>query len=167
MVDFGIRILRSLWYGDIGAGRLFEKARLKLDLQEDAMLFHTFGSQRERREFGGSDFIELQYCRLPFGTEMEKILSVDAIEHWAEDSLYIYGDDMDAFYSSYGAIMEGGIHADMRRGPMDCFGINFYFWRQAVQIMERMEKVRPPEYQTVSGWLREGRRFLGFYILGI
>lgn len=31
-------------------------------------------------KFGGSYFIEIQYCRLAQGTEIERIVSVDAIE---------------------------------------------------------------------------------------
>lgn len=42
------------------------------------LLFHTFGSQEERRKFGGSCFIEIQYCRLPENTQLEKIISVKA-----------------------------------------------------------------------------------------
>ncbi len=38
------------------------------------MLFHIFNSQKERREFGGSDFIEMQYCKLEQGSEIEKKL---------------------------------------------------------------------------------------------
>ena len=37
------------------------------------MLFHIFNSQKERREFGGSDFIEMQYCKLEQGSEIEKV----------------------------------------------------------------------------------------------
>lgn len=29
------------------------------------MLFHTFRAQEERRRFGGTDFMEMQYCKLP------------------------------------------------------------------------------------------------------
>ena len=32
------------------------------------MLFHTFSSQEERRKYGGSAFIEIQYCKLPIRT---------------------------------------------------------------------------------------------------
>ena len=61
------------------------------------MLFHSFSSQTERREYGGSDFIELQCCKLKRGTSIKKIISVDHIEHWKTDSLYLSGDDMDNF----------------------------------------------------------------------
>ena len=46
------------------------------------MLFHIFHSQKERRDFGGSDFIEMQYCKLEQDSEIEKIVSADAINYW-------------------------------------------------------------------------------------
>lgn len=60
------------------------------------MLFHIFHSQKERRDFGGSDFIEMQYCKLEQDSEIEKIVSVDATI-WKNDSLYIFGNDMICF----------------------------------------------------------------------
>ena len=91
-----------------------------------SLLFHSFHSQAERRELGGSDFIELQYCRFPEGTSHRKIVSIDAIKHWKDDSLYIFGDDMDLFYQSYGDIITGGVYNNGNRGTMDLFGIKFY-----------------------------------------
>lgn len=131
------------------------------------MLFHTFGSQEERRKFGGSCFIEIQYCMLPPNTQLEKIISVGAITDWKNDSLYIYGDDMEAFYSYYGQIITGGIYNDMNQGPIDLYGINFFAQKQVPQIIERIEAEMPPEYQTLRDWLKVGKQFVGFYILGI
>ena len=68
------------------------------------MLFHTFSSQEERRKFGGSYFIELQYCGLAQGTGIKKIVSAATIEDWKMDSLYIYGDDGNQFVSQAGSI---------------------------------------------------------------
>lgn len=131
------------------------------------MIFSTFSSQEERREFGGGDFIELQYCRLPPYTEIKEIVSVDAIEHWKNDSLYIYGDFFDVFFSSYGTIITDGIYNNMEHGPIDLCGINFYAQAQAKQIIEHVEAKRPPEYQTLLNWLKAGERYIGFYVLGL
>lgn len=130
------------------------------------MLFHKFSSQKERQEFGGSDFIELQYCRLLPSTEMKEIVSIDAIENWKDDSLYVYGDDMNMFYSFYGSIITGGVYNNMECGPIDMFGINFYSQEQAAQIIEHIKLEMPPEYQTILNWLKAGRQYIGFYILG-
>ena len=37
------------------------------------MIFHSFKNQNERRTFGGSAFIEIQYCTQKSGTELKKI----------------------------------------------------------------------------------------------
>ena len=87
----------------------------------------------ERREFGGADFIEIQYCRLAKGTSIRKIVSVDAISHWKDDSLYICGDDMERFYQYYGDIITGGIYNNGDCGPMNLWGINFYIKRSSHQ----------------------------------
>ncbi len=131
------------------------------------LLFLTFNSQEERRKFGGSDFIELQYCRLPPRTGIKEIVSVDVIRHWENDSLYIYGDDMDMFYSAYGTIIAGGIYNNMERGPVDLCGINFYSQEQILQIIARIEAEMPPEHQTLLDWLKAGGKYVGFYILGL
>ncbi len=130
------------------------------------MLFYKFRSQNERRKFGGSGFIELQYCRLLPDTEIQEIVSVDAIEYWKNDSLYILGEDMESFYLSYNAILTDGVYNNMERGPVDPYGINFYSQEQAVQIIERLKAERPPEYQPLLNWLNAGRQYIGFYILG-
>ena len=131
------------------------------------MLFHSFRSQVERREFGGSDFIEIQYCRFPEGTSLREIVSVDAIKHWKDDSLYISGDDMDLFYQSYGDIITGGVYNNGDRGPMDLFGINFYSRDQTNEIIEQLAEEKPPGYQILYRWLQVDEQNLGFYVLGV
>ena len=131
------------------------------------MLFHAFRSQAERRAFGGSDFIEIQYCRLPEGTSLREIVSIDAIKHWKDDSLYISGDDMDLFYRSYGDIITGGVYNNGDRGPMDLFGINFYSREQTNEIIERLAEEKPPGYQILCRWLQADEQSLGFYVLGV
>lgn len=132
-----------------------------------SLLFHSFHSQAERREFGGSDFIEIQYCRFPEGTSPREIVSIDAIKHWKDDSLYISGDDMDLFYQSYGDIITGGVYNNGDRGPMDLFGINFYSREQTNEIIERLAEEKPPGYQILCRWLQADEQSLGFYVLGV
>lgn len=130
-------------------------------------LFHTFHSQAERKAFGGSDFIEIQYCRLPEKTSLRDIVSIDAIKHWKDDSLYVCGDDMDLFYQHYGDIITGGIYNNGDCGPMDLCGINFYAGAQAAAMIERLTEKKPPEYQVLCQWLQAGRQYLGVYVLGV
>ena len=131
------------------------------------LLFHVFRSQSERRDLGGSDFIEIQYCRLPTGATIHEIVSIGSIVHWKNDSLYILGDHMDVFDQNYGAIITGGIYHNEETGPMDLFGINFYSQKQAASIAERIKAERPLEYSVLLDWLQAGEPYIGFYILGI
>lgn len=131
------------------------------------MLFHTFSSQAERREFGGSYFIELQYCKLAQNTAMEKIVSVSAIEHWKDDSLYIYGDDDNTFVTHYGNIFTGGIYNNQKSGAVDLCGINYYSRERAYLIMRKTAEQKPPNYQTLLNWLEKVRDCTGFYVLGL
>lgn len=131
------------------------------------MLFYVFDSQEKRRKFGGSCFIEIQYCCLPSSTKLKEIVSIEAVKHWKNDSLYVFGDDSDIFYSSYHSIITDGIYNNMGHGLMDLCGINFYSQQQMVQIIKRLEIEKPFEYQTLLNWLKAGSHFAGFYILGL
>lgn len=131
------------------------------------MLFHNFRSQEERRKFGGSDFIELQYCKLKQGTKIEKIISVDAIKHWKNESLYIFGDDFNVFYSYYREIFTGGIYNNGESGSMDMCGINYYSSEQSGIVIEQVRKNHPLDYQVLLNWLKDVKKYNGFYILGI
>lgn len=84
------------------------------------MLFHTFRSQEEREAFGGSYFIEFQYCRLPSHSTIEEIISVDSIHFGGDDSLYVYGDDDNSFSSSYDAIFPTESTATEKPGLLIC-----------------------------------------------
>lgn len=131
------------------------------------MLFHMFCSQEERRNFGGSDFIEIQYCKLPQKSKAKEIVSVNKGSHWKNDSLYVSGDDMNLFYESYSNIITGGGYNNGESGEMDLLGINYYSQEQAVLIMKRIEYEKPPEYEILLRWLKSGINYTGFYVLGL
>lgn len=131
------------------------------------MLFYTFSSQEERREFGGSYFIEMQYCKFAEGTEIQKLVSVDAIEHWKNDSLYIYGDDVNTFMELYSDIFTGGIYNNGESGVIDTWGINYYLREYSHIIIEQIKKTKPLDYQLLLNWLDKSNEYIGFYILGL
>lgn len=131
------------------------------------MLFHMFKSQEERRNFGGSDFIEIQYCKLPESTKLEKIISVNVIPHWENDSLYVSCDDMNLFYEQYKDIITGGVYNNGKNGVMDLYGINFYSREKADLIIKGIEDEKPQEYEILLRWLKSGTDYIGFYILGM
>lgn len=131
------------------------------------MLFHTFASQDERRKFGGSDFVELQLCKLNRGTELEKIVSNEVIPHWKNDSLYVYGDDLEEFHAIYSRIFKDGYYANGERGMIDVCGINYYTLEQTMGIVEVLKREKPKDFQVLLAWLVDGEKYNGLYLLGV
>lgn len=130
------------------------------------MLFHIFNNQDERREFGGSDFLELQFCQLKRGTSIKKIVDTDTITCWLNDSLYVHGDDWDTFYKHYKIIFRNGVYPNLKSGEIDWSGINYYSPEQVNEMIKALEKNKPKDYQVVSDWLNKATEFNGVYILG-
>lgn len=129
------------------------------------MIFHSFANQDERRKFGGSAFIELQYCTLKSKTKLAKVVNKHG--YWRDSSLYIYMDDIECFCSDYGDIFYGGTYHNLHSGEVDIYGINYYTPVQLKGIILKIEEKKPLDYQVILEWLKNGEQFNGFYILGI
>lgn len=129
------------------------------------MLFHVFSSQEERRTFGGSAFIEVQFCKMPYKTKTKKIVAVNSIKNWQNDSLYI--NDEDTFYQEYSNIFTCGIYNNLKSGIVDIFGINYYEPSLVDSIITKLHKNKPIDYMILVEWLTKAKEYNGFYILGI
>ena len=129
------------------------------------MLFQRFNNQEERRMFGGSDFLELQFCQHKSGTSIKRI--VNKIENWHNASLYISGDDMDTFYKCYKDVFKNGTYNNLKSGEIDFFGINYYSPEQVEEMIKIIEETKPTDYKTVLDWLVKAKEFNGVYILGV
>ena len=129
------------------------------------MLFHSFNTQDERRAFGGSDFLELQFCQHKSGTSIKRI--VNKFENWRNDSLYISGDDMDTFYSCYKDVFKNGTYNNLKSGDIDFFGINYYSSEKVDEMIKTIEEKKPKDYIIVLEWLNKAKEFIGVYILGV
>ena len=129
------------------------------------MIFHTFANQDERREYNGSAYMEIQPCLLPEGTEIEKIVAVDSIKHWKDDSLYI--SDENEFYVHYKSIFSSGIYNNLKSGVVDIYGINYYPPEQLERIIDDIINTKPLDYQPLLKWLEKNKNHNGIYILGI
>ena len=127
----------------------------------------AFSSQTERREYGGSDFIELQCCKLKRGTSIKKIISIDHIEHWKTDSLFLSGADMDNFIFLYSDIFNQGIYNNGKRGSVDLFGINYYPPELEEAIIKRLRERNSDDDRILTDWLMTADVHNGLYILGV
>lgn len=131
------------------------------------MLFHIFNNQDERRAFGGSDFLELQFCQLKRGTNISNIVSVERIDKWRNSSLYMHGSDWELFYKEYKDIFRNGTYNNLECGEIDWSGINYYSPEQVEEMIKVLEEKKPEDYAVVSEWLDKSRDYNGVYILGL
>lgn len=130
-------------------------------------LFYTFKNLEERHEFGGTTFIELQCCRLNKDVKLNDIVSLKKIKYGFDDSLFVFVDDIDDFYESYGKIFNNGAYNKNSVGPMDIYGINYYDSVKVKNYIEYIDKEKPKDYQVLLDWLDKALELNGFYILGI
>lgn len=130
-------------------------------------MFHIFEKSQDRRQFGGSAVIEIQYCRLTSNTKLKKIVSVNTIQNWVDDSLYIFVDDIDSFIASYGSIFNMGTYNNVKKGSIDVFGINYYTSDDVKKIVDTITNEKPIDYQILLNWLSKTTQYNGIYILGI
>ena len=131
------------------------------------MLFHSFNNQDERRAFGGSDFLELQFCKLKKGTNIKSIVATRNIVDWCNDSLYVSGDDTDVFYKQYKDVFKNGVYNNLKSGDIDFFGINYYSPELVEEMIKTIEANKPEDYRIILAWLNKAKDFNGVYILGV
>lgn len=131
------------------------------------MMFHIFHSQEERRKFGGSAFVEIQFCKMKSENDLKKIVAVSSVNHWQDDSLYIYLDDIENFVQEYRDIFRGGIYNNLESGLVDIYGINYYKPDLVEIIIARIYERQTTDYEILVEWLNKAKRYNGFYILGI
>ncbi len=128
-------------------------------------MFYIFSSQEERRNTGGSCFIEFQFCRFPVGTKIKKIVSVDSIVNWLDDSLYVSGESY--FFKEYSKFFDCGIYNNLECGVVDIYGINYYAPDTVDTIIRNILNEKPEDHEKLVEWLEKAKMYNGFYILGI
>ncbi|MBE6731351.1 MAG: hypothetical protein E7564_06660 [Ruminococcaceae bacterium] len=129
------------------------------------MLFYKFNNQRERRSFGGSFFIEIQYCTLPESTDIKVITSVESIKNWQNNSLYV--NDENKFFEEYCSILNKGYYNNLKQGIIDIYGINYYTKTETENIKKKLKENKPEDSEALLNWLEDAEKFNGFYVLGI
>lgn len=130
-------------------------------------MFHRFNSQEEREKYGGTSYIEIQYCELEPSFKINKIVSVKNIKHWNDKSLYIYLDDIARFIDLYKEIFDNGVYNNLTEGYIDEYGINYYSKDKVKIIINKLQVIKPEDFEILLSWLEDGERYNGVYILGI
>ena len=124
-----------------------------------------FQTAEERRTYGGSTFIEIQYCNLPIGTSSKKILSLTAITNWERTSLYV--EDVAGFFAEYKEMLGKGLYNNMEESIVDVFGINYFNAEKTNNIIHKLKMHKPKRFEIFLEWLMDNPNQNGFYILGI
>ncbi len=128
-------------------------------------MFLKFSCDEERRAYGGSCFIEIQYCRLPKKCCVKEI--VDAkISHWDYSSLFVFYDG-DGFLENYGDIFKNGVYNNLEEGVIDPFGINYFSPEKVSEIIWRLKEKKPCGFEVLLKWLESGLEHNGIYVLGV
>lgn len=130
-------------------------------------MFHTFNTQEERRKSGGSAFVEIQFCKMKSKTTIQNLVAVSSVNHWQDDSLYIYLDDIEIFVKEYGDIFDCGIYNNLKSGLVDIYGINYYKPDTVETIISKILRNKKTDYEILIEWLNKAKSYNGFYILGI
>ena len=80
----------------------------------------------------------------------------NSINHWENDSLYVYVDDFDTFYHEHNPVFD-----------CDIYGINYYAPSSIDSIIRKINIDKPTDCEKLATWLKEAMQHNGFYILGI
>lgn len=128
-------------------------------------MFLSFESMNKSREYGGSDFLEFQFCRLPENAADKEKVNTDNLRFRLDDSLYVYDDVQ--FFNAYSHIFADGLYANLQRGVIDICGINYYDEALTEKILDMVMTEKPPCHDRLTEWLKKAREYNGFYILGM
>lgn len=140
--------------------------RTRTKLREvQTLIFRTFGSQEERRTFGSSAFVELQYCKKKRGAKLKSIFARP--DHWQDDSLYCHADDIPEFLERYADVFGSAIYPNGKQGLPDPFGPNYYPPEAEAEIEKRLSERDSEDDRVLTSWLRDSKDYNGILLLGI
>ncbi len=128
-------------------------------------MFLKFCCDEERQKYGGSCFIEIQYCRMPIKSSIKEIVGAE-ISHWDYSSLFVFYEG-DEFYYSYCDIFGKGVYANLEEGLIDLYGINYFSSQKVDNIIDRIKAKKPSGYEVLLQWLENGLEYNGIYVLGV
>lgn len=120
-------------------------------------MFHKFKNQEERKNFGGTAFVEFAYCKNKSKLKILNRLLKRKNIFWNDDSLYIYVDDVDEFYNLY----------DDTFKVNNFYGSNYYSKEKTIEIINSLKQKQPKDYLVLVEWLESALMYDGFWIYGI
>lgn len=114
----------------------------------------------------GTCYLEFRFCETDKPLKDGKV-RYEILNHWSDDSLYLYWDDFSEFYELYGDLFGCAVFPNGERGCDSC-GVNYYGKEENAKIIAGMSTRPNEEYAALLPWLKEAeKRGKGFYILGV
>lgn len=110
--------------------------------------------------------LELAYCKSSNKSDIKEIVSISNIPFSQPDSLYVAFPFIKDFIEQYDDIFTGGTYHNLKSGPVDVCGLNYYNPDLTNQIINKIKEQKPQEFEVVLNWLEETKQYNGFYILG-
>lgn len=109
----------------------------------------------------GTAYFEFQYCKKDWS--VRKLLR-RGYKFWESDSLLVYIDDEEKFFSDYQKYLK----PPDGKSEVDPFGINYYSKKHANNILKRIQEEKPTDWEILAKWLEKAAsEYNGFFFLGI
>ena len=71
------------------------------------------------------------------------------------------------FFQEYRHFFDNGIQNNLRKGPLDIYGVNYFAPVLVDPIIDQILCEKPKEYEILVSWLTDAKKYNGFYILGL
>ena len=97
--------------------------------------------------------LELAYCKLSNKSDIKTIVSISNIPFSQPDSLYVDFAFIKDFINQYDDIFTGGTYNNLKSGPVDVCGLNYYNPDLTNQIINKIKEQKPQKFEVVLNWL--------------
>ena len=97
--------------------------------------------------------LELAYCKLSNKSDIKTIVSISNIPFSQPDSLYVDFAFIEDFINQYDDIFTGGTYNNLKSGPVDVCGLNYYNPDLTNQIINKIKEQKPQKFEVVLNWL--------------
>ena len=137
-----------------------KKNKEQLGESKDAKSNKFFITIKEKK---GTGYFEFQYCK----KELSIKNLINNNEHWKEDSLFVDANSDLNFFENYGFCLYY-INPQNQTNQFCEYGVNYYTKEQTKIILDKIEEVKPKDYEIIVAWLEKAiNEYNGFYFMGI
>jgi len=121
----------------------------------------------DMKNIGGTAFLELSFCKLNPKVKVRKLTSISSIKSWNTDSLFIPIEMVNEFIDKYNEIFVEGVYNNLKVGPIDIYGINYFDSNTTIGILKRLLLAKPSGHEVLAKWLVQSKEYNGIYIRAI